>query len=296
MKFMDYYEIILYNTRMKTISLALVTGENVTVDSLEIFKAVWGKRNRWLGYVEHKRPRSAFFFVLSQVVARFHDENGREVVASAGDVVYIPSGIRYGVYFSGGNEANMIESYTLDFTLSDERGEEVILSDRITGTSGDAMLHEETLRKIDEEYHSMSVGGYGGEPCALNLRLRSLFYSLLCSLSDAAHRDEAYPLRRGVEALRQNWNKNDNIDEYAALCGMSPGYFYHVFKKWSGKSPVEYRNLLRVSNACSMLARTDMPISEIAALVGFSEQFYFCRVFRKITGLSPLEYRKQHLL
>ena len=91
MKFMDYYEIILYNTRMKTISLALVTGENVTVDSLEIFKAVWGKRNRWLGYVEHKRPRSAFFFVLSQVVARFHDENGREVVASAGDVVYIPA-------------------------------------------------------------------------------------------------------------------------------------------------------------------------------------------------------------
>ena len=99
-----------------------------------------------------------------------------------------------------------------------------------------------------------------------------------------------------MEALRQNWNKNDKIDEYAALCGMSPGYFYNVFKKWSGKSPVEYRNLLRVSNACSMLARTDMPISEIAALVGFSEQFYFCRVFRKITGLSPLEYRKQHLL
>ena len=43
-----------------------------------------------------------------------------------------------------------------------------------------------------------------------------------------------------------------------------------------------------------MLARTTMPVAEIAALVGFSDQFYFCRVFRKTTGLSPLEYRKTH--
>ena len=97
-----------------------------------------------------------------------------------------------------------------------------------------------------------------------------------------------------MEALRRDWNKNEKIDDYAALCGMSPGYFYHVFKKWAGKSPVEYCNLLRVSNACSMLARTTMPVAEIAALVGFSDQFYFCRVFRKTTGLSPLEYRKTH--
>ena len=38
-----------------------------------------------------------------------------------------------------------------------------------------------------------------------------------------------------------------------------------------------------------------LPIGEIAALVGFTDQFYFCRVFRKTTGLSPLEYRKKHV-
>ena len=291
MKIMDYSEIILYNIRMKVIPAALISGENVKVVDLEIFKAVWGKRNRWLGYSERKRPRAALFLVLSSVVARFIDADGREVVASGGDVVYIPSGIKYGVFFSDGNENNSIESYTIDFTLTNESGEEILLSDHIVTLAGDAMLLEETARKLDVEYHSPSIRGHG-ENATIALKTKTLFYSLLCAVSDASQKSEAYPLRRGVEALRRDWNKNEKIDDYAALCGMSTGYFYHVFKKWAGKSPVEYRNLLRVSNACSMLARTDIPVGEIAALVGFSDQFYFCRVFSKITGLSPLEYRK----
>lgn len=293
MKNMDYSEIILYNIDMKVISPALISGENVKLVSLEIFKAVWGMNNRWFGYAERKRPRAALFLVLSSVVAKFVEENGREITATGGDVVYIPSGINYRVYFSDGNESNSIESYTIDFTLADEADGEILLSDRIINLAGDAMLMEETARKLDEEYHSLSVR-FRGEPTTITLKTKTLFYSLLCAVSDASQKSEAYPLRRGVEALRRDWNKNEKIDDYAALCGMSPGYFYHVFKKWAGKSPVEYRNLLRVSNACSMLARTTMSVAEIAALVGFSDQFYFCRVFRKTTGLSPLEYRKTH--
>ena len=294
MKIMDYCEIILYNTVMKVIPAALIAGENVDVVDLEIFKAVWGKRNRWLGYSERKRPRAALFLVLSSVVARFIEDNGREVTATGGDVVYIPSGINYRVFFSGGDENNSIESYTIDFTLADSRGEEVLLSDRIISLAGDALILADTARKLDEEYHSLTVRLHG-ETSTITLNTKTLFYSLLCAVSDASLRCEEYPLRRGVNALRRDFNKNEKIDGYAALCGMSTGYFYHVFKKWSGKSPVEYRNLLRVSNACSMLARTDMPIGEIAALVGFTDQFYFCRVFRKTTGLSPLEYRKKHV-
>lgn len=294
MKIMDYYEIILYNTDMKVIHAALIAGENVDVADLEIFKAVWGKRNRWLGYSERKRPRAALFLALSSVVARFVEDSGREVTATCGDVVYIPSGINYRVFFSDGDEHNSIESYTIDFVLADCHGEEVLISDRIINLAGDALILADTARKLDEEYHSLSVRLHG-ESSAITLKTKTLFYSLLCAVSDASLRSEEYPLRRGVEALRRDFNKNEKIDDYAALCGMSTGYFYHVFKKWSGKSPVEYRNLLRVSNACSMLARTDMPIGEISALVGFTDQFYFCRVFRKTTGLSPLEYRKKHI-
>ena len=77
MKNMDYSEIILYNIDMKVISPALISGENVKLVSLEIFKAVWGMNNRWFGYAERKRPRAALFLVLSSVVAKFVEENER---------------------------------------------------------------------------------------------------------------------------------------------------------------------------------------------------------------------------
>ena len=79
--------------------------------------------------------------------------------------------------------------------------------------------------------------------------------------------------------------------KYAALCGISIAYFYRCFRKWSGKSPVEYRNLLRLSNAEAMLRNSDMRMGEIASLIGFDDPFYFCRVFAKQYGMSPRAYR-----
>ena len=50
----------------------------------------------------------------------------------------------------------------------------------------------------------------------------------------------------------------EKIEKYAALCGISEAYFYRCFHKWAGKSPVEYRNLIRLSNAEAMLRYTDI--------------------------------------
>ena len=38
----------------------------------------------------------------------------------------------------------------------------------------------------------------------------------------------------------------------------------------------------------------DLFIKDIAAMVGFSDQFYFSRIFHSITGMSPAEYMKNH--
>ena len=86
---------------------------------------------------------------------------------------------------------------------------------------------------------------------------------------------------------------NEKMEKYAALCGVSETYFYRCFREWCGKSPVEYRNALRLSNAESMLRHTDMSIGEIAGLVGFDDPFYFSRVFAKHFGCSPKRYRSR---
>ncbi|RJW55721.1 helix-turn-helix domain-containing protein, partial [Lachnospiraceae bacterium OM02-3] len=48
---------------------------------------------------------------------------------------------------------------------------------------------------------------------------------------------------------------------------------------------------VRMEAAKSTLRNTDIPASEIAALVGYEDPRYFYKVFKKYTGLTPTEYR-----
>ena len=49
------------------------------------------------------------------------------------------------------------------------------------------------------------------------------------------------------------------------------------------------------SEAKRMLAKTQVPIKEIAARLYYSDQFYFSQQFKRITGYSPSEYRDSAL-
>lgn len=52
---------------------------------------------------------------------------------------------------------------------------------------------------------------------------------------------------------------------------------------------------LRRDAAIDFLARRDLSLSDIAAMLGFSECSTFHRAFKKATGVAPGEYRRHHL-
>ena len=56
----------------------------------------------------------------------------------------------------------------------------------------------------------------------------------------------------------------------------------------------DYINSLRVSNACKLLRKTDLSITEISERVGFNTLRTFNRAFSKQTGTTPREYRLQN--
>jgi transcriptional regulator GlxA family with amidase domain len=60
-----------------------------------------------------------------------------------------------------------------------------------------------------------------------------------------------------------------------------------------GISPSAYRQGLRIDNAKNLLSSTELPISEVGILCGFSDSLYFSRIFRQKTGCSPTEYRRK---
>ena len=58
---------------------------------------------------------------------------------------------------------------------------------------------------------------------------------------------------------------------------------------------MKYLTGLRIDKAKDFLADENLPVSEIAYLVGYSDPLYFSRIFKKTEQVSPQQYRKDIL-
>ena len=94
-------------------------------------------------------------------------------------------------------------------------------------------------------------------------------------------------LRAALCEIAEHCYKNVPVAHYAALCDMSEVNFRRLFKDYTGLSPVDYRNDLRLSNARSKLRSGEYNVSEVAELCGFSNLSFFIRLYKKKYGYTP---------
>lgn len=72
--------------------------------------------------------------------------------------------------------------------------------------------------------------------------------------------------------------------------GISQTYLGKLFRKYKAMSFNTYVTMKRMEAAKMMLGQKDILIKDIAARLGFQDQFYFSRVFRSYTGVLPTEF------
>ena len=82
------------------------------------------------------------------------------------------------------------------------------------------------------------------------------------------------------------------LEQLAEEGHMNKFYLSHAFKKEYGLSPINYMITRRIDESKYLLAETDLSMSQIAQLLGFSSQSYFSQVFHRTQDISPKEYRQ----
>lgn len=116
-----------------------------------------------------------------------------------------------------------------------------------------------------------------------SLFLTAKIYELLhiVKMTDNAIPKKYRALAPALDELQREYFKNEKISYYATLCGMSESNFRKLFKEYTGKSPIEYRNLIRISVVKTLLNTSELTVSEAAYLAGFNNMSYFYEVYNK---------------
>lgn len=82
-----------------------------------------------------------------------------------------------------------------------------------------------------------------------------------------------------------------DLDRFLKRRAMSRKQFGILFKRETGITPHQYWLSCKVSMAKSLLSGSRKPVKEIAADLGFKDEFYFSRLFKRKEGLSPMAFR-----
>lgn len=103
---------------------------------------------------------------------------------------------------------------------------------------------------------------------------------------------DARRLQRARRYVEDHLAEDFGLDAFAAAVGLTPVYFARAFKRSTGMTPFQYRQVRRVERAKRLLAGGTSPISEVAAAVGCADQAHLTRLFARLTGTTPARYRR----
>jgi Transcriptional regulator containing an amidase domain and an AraC-type DNA-binding HTH domain len=99
-------------------------------------------------------------------------------------------------------------------------------------------------------------------------------------------------IKNSLAFMEKNLNTTLTLQDLVSFNNLSKSQLTEIFKTKTGYSPIDYFIRLKIQKACSLLDLSDLSIYEIAAQLGYEDQYYFSRSFRKIMGMSPSSYRK----
>lgn len=97
-----------------------------------------------------------------------------------------------------------------------------------------------------------------------------------------------------IQYIHHHYHEDIKLETLARAFYISPYYLCREFKEYTNSTIIQYLNVTRIMNAQRKFMETDLNITEISRLTGFSNLTHFNRVFKSVTGMTPSGYRKTH--
>ncbi len=157
--------------------------------------------------------------------------------------------------------------------------------------AADYMMRE--LKEQRDWYWSCRGRSYFMEIIIALERMYGLIgYGLTHQNSDNAPVIQNPKLRNAVLYIEGHYGEEITLADIATNAGVNHTTLTALIKEELGCTAIEYLMQYRIAVSKKQLAFTDVPIKDIADLVGFKTVQHFNRVFKQQTGTTPAAFRK----
>ncbi|MFD1956855.1 helix-turn-helix domain-containing protein [Paenibacillus thailandensis] len=119
--------------------------------------------------------------------------------------------------------------------------------------------------------------------------LRGFFGEIIQYLARSS--GEAGYGERIIRHLEEHYCEDIVFEDMAKEIGISYSYMRKIVYELTGKSLIEYINLLRIRKAKQLLLESKLTMTQIASEVGYNNVQSFNRFFRKYEGMPPSNYK-----
>lgn len=149
-------------------------------------------------------------------------------------------------------------------------------------------IRQATLSKVSELARQQTIN-----------EIRSCFLGALQSLhhycTNSLTRSEAQIVMQFENIVANRYIEQLTLKDIAVELNISYANLSTLINKALKMRFSQYLIKTRLEASLQLLSATDLPLSEIAHDVGFSDQSHFSKSFRKMYDQSPQQYRKDTL-
>ncbi len=131
--------------------------------------------------------------------------------------------------------------------------------------------------------------------CELVEKTWSLVARITSSPGTPRHGTDIPELLQAIERyLRANYTDPITLQSVCDAFAISQSYLSKLFRRYEGTSFNDFLTTVRIDAAKRLMQENPlMPLKDVAAFVGYHDQFYFSRVFKSVTGVPPSEHARR---
>lgn len=220
------------------------------------------------------RKKHGFIYIVSGKMSdSFNNCCVKELIAEKGELLFIPSGSAYtGTYLEDNTKIKIIQFNIISGALPDYLTKPTKINLINAGELVEScFMPLENHKSYHPFYHLSSL------------------YKLLWMIDENYNKipGKYKKLKAALTELAEYYYENKKISYYADLCNMSEVNFRRLFHEYTGMSPIDYRNDIRLISAKNKLQSGEYNVSETAFECGFTNLSFFIRKYKEKYGYTP---------